>query len=321
MAEEPKYFFRHHTLRDWVVKWSFAPAATARAFRYTLVRRAAGEQEALRIWRERTLAKWRKCTKLEPVAVKVYPYRAKMGLIGEARRMIEAETPKSVFHQIADPDQRLIAYGFRRYSPAGWTPYYLRQLGPVLFKVGVRKPGVSASYFMQGITGAQLLQKQVCVGTWEKAIQQLEAWGALEPDPVDEVHVGDGDALEPVGEAEEPKAHFRSMTAARRSMRDELHCFKDFHYLRSVPRPEAPEMIRALHTLQRTECNHEDHVFTVLDLDRGFAFHQKAVRVNPTQFRTFRMWKSEEGQRESSPSWESLVAQLRLRGGSGFLVA
>lgn len=109
-------------------------------------------------------------------------------------------------------------------------------------------------------------------------------------------------------EAEMPKDVLRQASAARKEL---IHCFRDFEYLRSVPRPEPPSMLNAMHQLQRAECNERKAVFTVLDLVEGYAFHQAAERVSDKSFQTWRMWKSEEGRPESYPTWESLVAKIR----------
>jgi hypothetical protein len=113
-------------------------------------------------------------------------------------------------------------------------------------------------------------------------------------------------------EAEVPKDVFRQAQIARQAqMKEQIHCFRDFQYLRSVPRPPPPSMLNAMHQLQRAETNDRKAVFTVLDLAEGYAFHQAAERVSDKAFQTWRMWKSEEGQPESNPSWESLVAKIR----------
>jgi hypothetical protein len=137
---------------------------------------------------------------------------------------------------------------------------------------------------------------------------QLKEWGALESDHYRNGGVT-GDAPAPMPEAEDAKSILRQATAARAQM---IHCFKDFHFLRSVPRPEPPGMLMALHALQSKECEMaEQHVFTVLDLQAGYAFHQSARRTDPTHFWTERMWKSVANEPLSDPSFESLVSQIR----------
>jgi len=109
-------------------------------------------------------------------------------------------------------------------------------------------------------------------------------------------------------EAETPKDVLRQAMDARK---EQIHCFKDFRYLRSVPRPSPPSMLNAMQQLQKTDTDECKAVFTVLDMAEGYAFHQAAERVSDKAWQTWRMWKTEEGDPASFPTWEELVTKIR----------
>jgi len=115
-----------------------------------------------------------------------------------------------------------------------------------------------------------------------------------------------------VREAEDPKDVFRRAVDARKTKRDEqIHLFKDFQYVRSVDRGEEPAMLMALHQWQSSACTDVEHVFSVLDIPSGYAFHQSAKRIDPTHFRTERMFKSDARMPGSDPPFEDLVGRIR----------
>ena len=110
-----------------------------------------------------------------------------------------------------------------------------------------------------------------------------------------------------IAEGENPKELLRRASVVNRKA---ILCFKNYLFLYSMPRGNPPVMLGALHALQSKECDLERNVFTVLDLEQGYAFHQEAQRCTPSSFQTWRMWKSQANV-DSSPPWELLVRRIR----------
>jgi hypothetical protein len=94
--------------------------------------------------------------------------------------------------------------------------------------------------------------------------------------------------------------------------KDKIHLFKDFQYVKSVPRGEELAMLLNLHKWQVEGCDYDaPHVFTVLDMREGYAFHQSAQRITDHSFQTERMFKSDARMPYSEPPFEDLVAKIR----------